>query len=69
MSDLSVYDENDNALLEAVENQDLERLDFLLKSGCNLYVHDAIGNTALHTAVIKGDLAIVKVTFLYIVVW
>ena len=63
MSDLPVHDENDNALLAAVENQDLKRLEFLVKSGCNLYVHDNIGNTALHKAVLLGELAIVKVNF------
>ena len=62
--------ENDNRneaeLFAAIENQELEELIFVMKSGCNLHVYDIAGNTALHKAVLKGDLTIIKVNLFYI---
>ena len=58
--------QNEAALFAAIESQELEELIFVIKSGCNLHVYGIAGNTALHKAVLKGDLTIIKVNLFYI---
>ncbi|XP_069752241.1 diacylglycerol kinase zeta isoform X2 [Narcine bancroftii] len=50
----------DEALLEAVKNNDLQQLRELHKSGADLLVRDSLGRTLLHHAVSEGNKEIVK---------